>query len=60
MMVYAPASFYDQRKEQRGHASELTEAPDKTLDSAEVCFDLANRHLLELKNQTTDFELTVF
>ena len=38
----------------------LSTIRERTLDSAKVCFDLANKHLLELKNQTTDFELTVF
>ena len=35
-MVYAPVSFYDHRKEHRAQASEITEAPEKTLDCAKV------------------------
>ena len=60
MMVYAPVSSYDQRKEHWEQASKITEAPDKTFDREKVCFDLAHKHSLELKNQTTVFELTVF
>lgn len=37
MMVYAPVSFYDQKKEHEAQASEITEAPGNTFDSAKVC-----------------------
>lgn len=46
--VYTPVPFYDRRKEHSAQVSEITQAL-LDLDSVKVCFDLANKKLLEVE-----------